>query len=476
MNETLAARALLELENASPPFLLEKVPGSAAYLWPLARWPISDALASAHLNVIAHEQVNSRTSRLYYLKRMAREALPNPRSVDRLRTPVPHLFFVSGVTRTSAKRGVGNWLSDEFAMALAESAVVVQEAAVDMLTPQRERPANPRTWSWYPAAARIRDAAKANTLSEENRAHVTQFLGKIYSSLGEALPPNLHDGITAKVIGWVERVHAADAEFTSLLNRTRPRRIYMEDASYGHYSNFIRIAHEREIEVAELQHGWIGASHAAYNFGQAWFDSPLTSSLPDQLLTFGSYWGEQLRFPGVVTPIGKPILEQAKRSAQPYSDRQHRLLIVSSVYERQKLIAAAKLLRKLLPTTWSVLLRPHPSERSDAETLFAEAIADGVSIDQEIDVNASIGSSRAVVGMVSTVLFEALPMHVHIGVIETGLAEFYADATVFPQRLDIEDSFSGFAARIVSTTPAQGEHVHSIWKPDPIQSFLAASA
>lgn len=476
MTETSTVRALLDLEDSGAEVLLERAPGSSAYLWPLARWPIAGALASAHLKVTAHTQLGLRTNRLYYLKRMLREALPNPRSSDRLSANAEHLFFVSGVTRTSAPRGVGNWLCDGFAEALGNRAVVIQQAGFDLLTPRSQRPANPRTRTWAPAAARIRDAAQAAPPSGADRDQVIRFLDDIYTRLGELLPEEAHGRITDEVLGWVGRLRPADAEFNALLDRARPRRIYMEDASYGHLSDSIRIAHERGIEVAELQHGWIGASHAAYNYGRAWFDSPLTSSLPDTLLTFGEYWGERLRFPGRIVPVGKPILERAAISAALYAERPNRLLLVSSVYEQERLLEAAAKLRRLLPTNWEIALRPHPTERADAETLFADALAHGVVIDRVLDVNASISSSRAVAGLVSTVLYEALPLGVHIGIIETDLAEFYTDAEVFPRRLEDDASFAEFAKTLLSGSAPDPESARSIWQADAVETFLRSCA
>lgn len=472
MNETPTVRALLDWEDSCPDLLFERVPGSDAYFWPLARWPIANALASANLNVTAHTSLAQQTSRLYYLKRMVREALPNPASSDHLREKVDHLFVVSGKTRTSAPKGVGNWLSDAFAVALGSRAAVVQDAGFDLLTPRSDRPANSRTWTWAPASARIRDAAKAHALSDSERDKVVTFLDQVYFHLKDLLPERLHDGITQEVLGWVSRLRHSDAEFNALLGRVNPRRVYMEDASYGHLSNFIRIAHERNIEVAELQHGWIGASHAAYNYGRAWFDSDLTSSLPDTLLTFGEHWGEELRFPGKLVPVGKPLLERAAESALPFEERQCRLLVVSSVYNRDQLVAAATSLRLLLPEHWEIALRPHPSERTDAEVLFASALSHGITIDQVLDVNASISASRAVVGMISTVLFEALALGVHIGVIETDLADFYANATIFPLRLDSEESYAGFARTLCSSEAPTAGNARSIWHDRPIERFL----
>lgn len=476
MNETSTIRALLALEDSSADMLFKRAPDSEAYLWPLTRWPIASALASAHLNVTPHIRAHRRLSPFSYLKLVAREVLPSPKSADRIKAPIEHLFMVSGVTRVSEPRGAGNWLSDAFAQSLGTRAAVIQESEFDLLTPRVDRPTYPRTWTRAPVATRVGRAARANPPSADAREQVLRFLSDIYARLEDMLPKQLHDGITQEVLGRVARLRYVDAEFNDLLDRARPKRIYMEDASYGHYSSLIRIAHKRGIEVAELQHGWIGPSHAAYNYSRAWFDSPLTSSLPDTLLTFGDYWGEQLRFPGRLAAVGKPHLEQAAKSALPYPKRQHRVLVVSSVYELERLTEATLLLRRLLPDSWEVALRPHPTERADAESLFAEALVNGVTIDNELDVNVSVASSRAVVGLVSTVLFEALPLGVHIGVIESDLAAFYADAKVFPRRLDTQNSYADFIRTLTSGHSPNMETAGSIWQPESVSTFLEECA
>ncbi len=476
MSDTVIIRALLDLEDSGFDLLFTKVPGTQAYLWPLARWPIANALASAQLKVVGPAGPSQTFVPFDYLRLVARELLPNPRSVDRLRAEVEHLFIVGGGTHTSAPLGIGNWLSDAFAQALGDQAAVVQEDVLDFhLTRRKSRPANPRTWTKDPVATRVGRAAKGHPLDASQRERVIGFLEAIFSRLGGLLEPSQHDGIIQEVLKRASRVRYDEVEFSSILDRLRPRRIYLEEAAYGHYAGYNRLAHERGIEVAELQHGWIGASHAAYNYGQAWFDSPLTSSLPDTLLTFGEFWSEELRIPARSVPVGKPLLEFSANGARGYLERQPRLLLVSSVYETEKLIAAGVLLKRLLPDFWEVALRPHPSERANTELIFADALSHGVTIDREVDVNVSISCSRAVVGIVSTVLFEALPFNVHIGVIETDLAEFYAGNNIFPERLDDEGSFSKFVNAICSVEAPPGESGRAIWQPKSVEGFLRYS-
>lgn len=468
MSEIVTVRALLKIEDASPDILFERAPGSRAFLWPLMRWPLAAAISAQNLNVKAVPGKVNQDLRLRISRR-----LPNRHSSDRLDTNVEHLFIVSGTTLDRKFGKSENWLCDAFAEPLGGAAAVVQDSPFHALTPRNERPKNPRTWSFEPAALRVLQHTQLTPYPAASLSQLKHILDQILEPFNGLLNETWRQKVINEVTYRVVRLRPAEAEFSKLLDRTEPRRIYMQTAAYGDRSNFIRIAHERNIEVIELQHGWIGASHAAYNFGRAMMNTELTSSLPDTLFTFGEYWGQDLRFPGRVVAIGKPSLERTAREAAPYAERPNRLLLISSIYEVDLLTAVALRLKERLPSSWEIALRPHPSERASAPELFAEAIRSGIELDQESDVGASIVRSRAVVGLVSTVLYEALPLAVHIGVIDTELSTHYSNSSVFPRRLNDESSIIDFAELAVSGEEPGDGVTRSFWHPDPVESFLA---
>ncbi|KUF08603.1 hypothetical protein [Leucobacter sp. G161] len=469
MSKTGTVSALLAAEDSGSDVLFERLSGSSAFLWPIARWPIARALAQAEVKL--ELRASKPATKAQVLQRVARLALPNPASADNV-SSVEHLFVVSGTTHADAPRGVGNWLSDDFSQALGERAAVVQDAAFDILTPRVKRPANPRTWTYSQASARIWRAAQASPLSDTQRERATQALSGMFDLFGPLLSQDLRQRLLGQILPLLELTPHAEAEFIALLDQAQPRAIYMQMAAYGDRSNLIRVAHDRGISVAELQHGWIGAAHAAYNFGRAFFDSELTSSLPDTLFTFGQYWGKDLSFPGRIVPVGKPPLETTCLSAPSYDARQQRLLVISSEYETGKLIEAVTLLKRHLPDEWEVVLRPHPAERADGVVRFEEALSHGAVLDPMVDLNASLSASRAVVGMTSTVLFEALPFNINVGVIETDLAKYYANAATFPNRLDDEASYCAFARAIQRPPVTRKSEIDDMWHPNAVATFL----
>jgi len=469
MNDTATIRALLELEDAAPDELFERVPGTDAHFWPLARWPIAAALSSQNLNVTP---VPARLpSGFEHLRLRIGRQLPNPYSSDKINHTIENLFIVSGTTKAPTRSRTGNWLTDDFAMSLEDRAMVVQDAPLTSLTKLSDRPVNRRTRTFDAALLRVRYGTQIEPLPQTVREQTERILKVVFDHLGSLLSESTRKDLTVKILRRLHRLPHAEREYIDLLDRTEPNRIFMQTAAYGDRSNFIRLAHERNISVVELQHGWIGASHSAYNFGAAMTDTVLTKDLPDTFYTFGEYWGKHLRFPGKVVPVGKPVLEKSARLAAPYHRRQKRLLLVSSVYERERLLASARSLRSALPPDWQIALRPHPSERANAAEFFADALAAGVVLDEASEVSTSIAASRAVVGMISTVLYEALPLGVHLGVIETELASQYSDNTLFPLRMNETSGFDEFVSLLTRDEAPDPATTEFVWTPNAVENF-----
>lgn len=470
MSRTHTTRAILDLEDEAPEFLFERVPETNAYLWPLARWPLAATLSAQNLHVKAASAW--RPQGIQELRLRVGRKMGNPFSSDRIFDPVENLFIGSGTSRARQNRRISNWLMDYYAIPLASRAIVVRDAALTRMTPLRDRPYNPRTMTFDPALRRVLRETQLHPLPSPVIEQVTCTLKLILGRFGELLNAESRSKVIRQVLRRVHRVVPAEQEFIDLLDRVTPERIFMQTAAYGDRSNFIRIAHERDIPVIELQHGWIGSSHAAYNFGRAFFGSELTSSLPDTLFTFGDYWGKHLQFPGKIISIGKPVLESTAKKAPPFEQRNNRLLIVSSMLETSKLIYFAELLRSELPPSWEVAIRPHPRERSSAEELFASALARGVVLDDASEVSTSLARSRAVVGMVSTVLYEALPFGVHIAVIDTKLSTHYSDKSLFDTEISDDASTRDFAVRIQSPQAPSSVSSDHVWKPNAVRNFL----
>lgn len=477
MEESAGMRVLLDLEDAAPDVLFEQVGATGAYFWPLARWPVSRAIAEADIGTTV--PVYAAPTPMQRLKRAAVMAVPNPYSTDHAPRHVEHLFMVNGRTRVSTPGGFVNWLTDDFAAALGTDAIVVQDVYTGTLNPRRNRPLlRERTFSYSRALDRVEDRARRTPLDDAVERRLRQAMDEIFGLLPFEVGESLRERATLDALGRARRVEHADREFLRLLDRVQPRRIHMQTAAYGPRSSQIRLAHERGIAVSEMQHGWIGSSHAAYNFGSAMQSDPLVSSLPDTLLTFGEFWGRHIRFPGAVVPIGKPSFEHARRSAPPFAERPRRVLFVLSNYLPDEVRRVVRRMRTALPSEWTIALRPHPVERGTVASTYADELAlPGIELDAIDDAHASMSGSRAVVGFSSTMLYEALALDCHVAVVESVLGEHYANAEIFPLRIhDDETADAAVRTFLELPTAADRELGDRVWNPDPVGHFLAEAA
>lgn len=473
MTETAGMRALLDLEDAAPDALFEVVPGCGVPLWPIARWPVSRALAETDIGTTL--PTYPRPPRAQRVQRALRRAIPNPWAWQRA-PRAQNLFVVSGWTKIPTPHGYVNWLSDDFAAALGDDAVVVQDAFRDRLSRGDQIPAYARTFTLARQNERIVAATTAHPLPPTDHDRLHAALRSAFDALDHPVTDAGRERAIADALGRADRAAHAQREFGRLLDRVRPRRIYLQTAAYGNRAPEIALAHDRGIEVIELQHGWIGSSHAAYNAGAAMHRPELARALPDVLLGYGEFWGRGIRLPADFHAIGKPTLDPATLETMAWSERPKRVLFVSSDFQPALVDRVLLALRAALPGDWTVVLRPHPVERAAAPRVHEAALAvDGVELDVSADAGAALASTRGVVGFSSTMLFEALAYGCHVAVVETALAEHYADASVFPLRIsaDLSDTESATTRFMSAPTSVERGVAESVWRPHAVANFGA---
>ncbi|BDZ53752.1 hypothetical protein GCM10025870_08250 [Agromyces marinus] len=390
------------------------------------------------------------------------------------------MFVVHGGTSYATPAGTSNWLADGFAEALESEAMILQDLPFDAFTARAARPAFPSTFTFADALSRVETRTRLEPLGGSDRARVAAWAEEVYRHFAHfGLEPDRVRTSIDQLVYRSARIRHLDAEFARVLDRVQPSTIYMQTAAYGDRASMISIAHRRGIGVAELQHGWIGPCHAAYNFGAAMRSPELNAGLPDTLLTFGEFWSEAVRFPGATVAIGKPHLDARSSEAEPVSARENLVLVASSVYEREQLTEIVRRLRDALPEGWNVLFRPHPSELATVADLYSELLAeDRVILDRDRDVYASLGRVRAVVGFASTVLYEALAFGCQVAAIDSPLADLYIEDRLFGERIGDGGSVVRAAERFAGAdraVPAGGTPLEDIWKPGAAENLVAFS-
>ena len=376
------------------------------------------------------------------------------------------LYLVGGGTTYNLHGKLRNWLVGDFVDQFPESSAIVHWN--DMGTTE---PAFAATRSLAPMVTRSAGLARL-TRSRVDPSAVRRLVREMASRLDDRLTADDVDAISTSAAYWASSAPHVEAAFSRVLDRVDPRVVIMEDASYGGRSALVALMKSRGILVVEPQHGWIGPTHGAYNFGAAMRSPELVVTLPDELLTFGEYWSEGIRHPGVTTPIGKPHLETMSASAPDWRNRARELLLVSSVAGPEETTGFAIALRSALPPDWVVRFRPHPIERPSVASRYATMLGiPGIELDDKLDVYESLAQARGVVGVASTVLFEGLAMGCQVFVRNSQYADFYVGDLFGPTLNGEADVVRVVESLTEGRVQLDDGAVAGIWKPHAVENF-----
>lgn len=460
-------RSMIEFEDSAPDVLLERLPGSPVPLWPQVRYPIAMALEALDVQLVP---VPAGSTSVNPWLRLTRATFPSRGDARLIRGGRELAFLVGGGTVYPTPQGERNSLVGDYADALADRSAILQWRGVS------SRPAFSPSYGLDSLVAR----ASARARLARTRPGTEDALRRIVTELIRRVDVRLTADLVAPIVEsalYMERLRPfVERAFDRLLDRLNPRMVLMEDASYGSWPSLIAGMKSRGIAVVEPQHGWIGPSHAAYNYGAAMGRPELAVTIPDELLTYGDYWSDGVRFPGRVTAIGKPHLEAQSAAAIPVADRPREVLVVSSTTDPDAMSGLVIELQEALPAGWAVRFRPHPAERATLPSLYPRLMSrDGLIIDDHADVAESLAGVRVVIGVASTVLYEAVAMGCQVFALDSPLAPYYV-GDLFGPLVDGLRGVRRMAASIAANDGVDG-HAHdgpdpsALWKPHAVDNF-----
>jgi hypothetical protein len=259
--------------------------------------------------------------------------------------------------------------------------------------------------------------------------------------------------------------------YKAMLKHFRPTVLLIESACYGPSVALIAAARELKIVTAEFQHGAISSGHDAYNLApslQGCREYRLT--LPDYFLGYGRWWIDQINVPVSKLAVGNPHrdaqLAQLGSLAVPKRD----VLLLGDGIETSKYLSfAEQLALSLKGHCLRVVFRPHPIEWRLVHAKFPNG-ANGVSLDENVDIYQSLSAAHVVVSEQSTGLFEAIGLADKIFVWNTSKARFG-----FPSHPFQSIESAATLAEILQDTGAgkvSAGEADAIWAPHWRQNYL----
>jgi len=208
----------------------------------------------------------------------------------------------------------------------------------------------------------------------------------------------------------------------------------------------------------------VSGGHDAYCYAPVLRESEAyRACLPHDFLGYGAWWNSQINVPVHKWVIGNPHYSEQRRFISPLQGEQNDILLLGDGIEFSLYLALAQELAHLLRGRYRIVLRPHPLERAEVQLRFPEGRAGDVLIDPNRDIYGSFATAHAVVGEVSTGLFEAQGIAGRVLLWETAKARFsypqhpfcgFSDARALVEALQ--------APRAGQTEVLAGD----IWAPD----------
>jgi hypothetical protein len=182
-----------------------------------------------------------------------------------------------------------------------------------------------------------------------------------------------------------------------------------------------------------------------------------------------------VRVPFDTYAVGKPPIDALRQAAAPAAERARRLVLVAGVYERERTAAAALRIRDALPADWELVFRPHPSERATVAERYPEVVARaGITVDTEPDALVSMSAARAVAGVASTTLYEALAIGCQVIVRDNPrYTDIWIDRGLFPLIVDDGEGLSRAVGDLAAGATPQlpTAEIDRIWQPGSLERF-----
>lgn len=248
---------------------------------------------------------------------------------------------------------------------------------------------------------KLTSAKAADTRMADNLIQLLQL--QFPYQLSEKFYKDLHKII----INFSKEIKFYDKYYNYLWDKLQPNVVFVDDASYGHrWACVLKVLNTRKIHTVEIQHGWIGSNHVAYNYSNKILENKeYQSYMPEIFLGYGTYWLNQIRIPMKKEVLGYAHLSQYQ--AQIKSANNEILFITTKEHDSYVSLLNHMLLR--LPKQYKIILKLHPVKRwkSELYNQFSDYEKDRLEIVDNCDIYQLIQHAQYVLGDASTALYEA---------------------------------------------------------------------
>jgi len=254
---------------------------------------------------------------------------------------------------------------------------------------------------------------------------INAFVDYLKSNFDKTIDDSFYETIKTRLIKEEKRLKYRKRCFLKLLDKIKPKVLFLNCAHYGDESYIIKWAKERGIITAEFQHGVVSKMHPAYNYGAAILNSEeYRKYTPDYFLTYGEYWNKQIKIPGETYVVGNPHFHESMKKYKGIKEEENTILIVSQWTLTKEFVEIAKYLAREFKNK-KIIFKMHPKEMKNYNLIKPLEAFKNIEIQRDGDIYELLAKYEIIVACYSTTVFEALAFNKRIYILDNSYSKNY---------------------------------------------------
>lgn len=241
--------------------------------------------------------------------------------------------------------------------------------------------------------------------------NIDDFISFLKKESGYEFNDTFYDRLRGILISYEYRAPIIFEKYLNFFKKKKPKIIFLEQGCYGADSTLVILAAKKlNIHIAEIQHGYIGLDHPAYVFSSD-ICQEYIQYLPNELITYGKYWSDNIRLPIPTVVIGNPYLSEEREVRLNTKKQTNYILYISSAINPAAIVKEVLELKKVLEAhNFKIVFRPHPAEYQNIENVYNSLIQNDIKIDNS-NIYDSLSKFKFVISNAlspSTTMYEAI--------------------------------------------------------------------
>lgn len=259
----------------------------------------------------------------------------------------------------------------------------------------------------------------------EQMRTINTFVDYLKTNFDKQVENSFYENIKTQLIKEEKRLKYRKRYFLKLLDKIKPKVLFLNCAHYGGESYIIKWAKERGIITAEFQHGVVSKMHPAYNYGDGILNSEeYRKYTPDYFLTYGEYWNKQIKIPGKTYVVGNPHFHESIKRYKDIKEEKNTILIVSQWTLTKEFVEIAKYLASEFKEK-KIIFKMHPGEMKNYNLIKPLEVFRNIEVQKDGDIYELLAKYESIVACYSTTVFEALAFNKRIYILDNSYSKNY---------------------------------------------------